>query len=258
MANLLGAEATSQLPLPSKVGPHNRLLLACLAYRPALRRTAVMVVLRPGETFDEGRYIYFVESGIASVRCLTQSARRVEVGIAGPHSIVGIPSALFPNNIVLTIALTVCRAVRIDAGEFADGWTASPGLARIVGAFLSARLTETMVVSSCTASHAIEQRLARTLIQLSERLDGEPIPVTHQHLAESLSVRRASVTTALHLLEGEHAVQASRGVLRVKEIGRLYARACSCHRFIRDGYAKMERTVINCQPSERNDVVLHS
>ncbi|QZO00791.1 helix-turn-helix domain-containing protein [Chenggangzhangella methanolivorans] len=56
-----------------------------------------------------------------------------------------------------------------------------------------------------------------------------PIEVTHQQLGDIFAVRRASVTTSLHLLEGERAVRCRRGSVEVRDLARLEAASCGCH-----------------------------
>jgi hypothetical protein len=46
------------------------------------------------------------------------------------------------------------------------------------------------------------ERLARWLLMCHDRVGGNEVAVTHDFLSMMLSVRRPSVTTALHVLEG--------------------------------------------------------
>lgn len=63
----------------------------------------------------------------------------------------------------------------------------------------------------------IEQRLARWLAMCFQRVDGAALLLTHDALARFLGVRRASITQALHVLEGERAITATRGCIRLRD-----------------------------------------
>jgi DNA-binding transcriptional regulator YhcF (GntR family) len=58
-----------------------------------------------------------------------------------------------------------------------------------------------------------------------DRLDNDDVPLTHEFLALMLGVRRAGVTTGLHILEGERIIKASRGHIRVLDRSKLEEKA---------------------------------
>ena len=65
------------------------------------------------------------------------------------------------------------------------------------------------------ATAKIDERLARWLLMAHDRVDGDEIPLTHEFLALMLGVRRAGVTVALQMLEGNGLVGSSRGVVHI-------------------------------------------
>jgi len=65
------------------------------------------------------------------------------------------------------------------------------------------------------ARGTIEQRVARWLLMVSERLDSSEIVLTHETVARMLGVRRAGVTVALNELEGKGALRSTRCRVRI-------------------------------------------
>jgi CRP-like cAMP-binding protein len=57
--------------------------------------------------------------------------------------------------------------------------------------------------------------LARWLLMVHDRQDGDNLALTHEFIAVMLGVRRSGVTDALHELEGKSLVRASRGAIRI-------------------------------------------
>ena len=67
----------------------------------------------------------------------------------------------------------------------------------------------------------VEARLARLLLMVADRLDSSDLRLTHDRIALMLGCRRAGVTMSLHLLEGEHAIRATRAHIRLLDRARL-------------------------------------
>ena len=71
------------------------------------------------------------------------------------------------------------------------------------------------------AHHVIEARLARWLLMCHDRVERDVLHLTHEFLSVMLGVRRAGVTVALHMLEGQGLIKATRGRIRVIDRGGL-------------------------------------
>jgi DNA-binding transcriptional regulator YhcF (GntR family) len=50
-----------------------------------------------------------------------------------------------------------------------------------------------------------------------DRIEGDEIKVTHDNIALMLAVRRASVTDALHMLEGQGLIRGHRGRVTIRD-----------------------------------------
>ncbi|MFL5518047.1 MAG: Crp/Fnr family transcriptional regulator, partial [Gemmatimonadales bacterium] len=80
---------------------------------------------------------------------------------------------------------------------------------------------QTASTAYANANHSLESRLARWLLMCHDRVDGNDIPITHEFMAMMLGVRRAGVTTATHILEGNRLIRARRGVITIRDRERL-------------------------------------
>ncbi|MNE45247.1 hypothetical protein D3C87_1815390 [compost metagenome] len=67
-----------------------------------------------------------------------------------------------------------------------------------------------------------------------DRTDGDEISLTHEFLSIMLAVRRPSVTTALHVLEGRKLIYSERGMIIVRDRPAL-------EQFAADAYGESER-----------------
>jgi CRP-like cAMP-binding protein len=79
------------------------------------------------------------------------------------------------------------------------------------------------------ARYNIPERLARWLLMSHDRLEGNDLPLTHEFLALMLGVRRSGVTGELHVLEGSHAIRATRGNVHIRDRSKLEDIAGGCY-----------------------------
>lgn len=65
------------------------------------------------------------------------------------------------------------------------------------------------------ARYNMPERLARWLLMCHDRLQTDDLPLTHEFLSIMLGVRRSGVTNEIHILEGVHAIKATRGNIKI-------------------------------------------
>jgi CRP-like cAMP-binding protein len=61
----------------------------------------------------------------------------------------------------------------------------------------------------------LEQRLARWILMLHDRIDGQTLAITHDYIAVMLAVRRPGVSVALKVLEEQGLIRVNRGLIAV-------------------------------------------
>lgn len=88
-------------------------------------------------------------------------------------------------------------------------------------------------LSICNRIHSLEQRLARHLYVLSERVGSTMLQLTQEDLADQLGVRRTSVVVAAGYLRDKGAIRFSRGSIAVLNKAILEEAACECHHALR-------------------------
>jgi CRP-like cAMP-binding protein len=79
----------------------------------------------------------------------------------------------------------------------------------------------------------VSERLARWLLMCHDRVQGNEIELTHEFLSLMLAVRRPSITTSLHILEGNGFIKAERGNITIRNRAAL-------EEFAHDAYGKPE------------------
>ena len=185
--------------------------------------------------------MYFPLGGVVSIDDIFDDGTRVGIGIIGFEGVIGWPLLLGDDaaSHEAVVAIGGATALRIAKAPLLDACARSSSvqalLLRFVQAFMSqlARTTVSNLIGS------VERRLARWLLMNQDRLRSEHINLTHKQLGVMLGMRRASVTDALHLLEGEKLVRNSRGSVVILDRAGLRRTAGTCYGFAEAEYTRL-------------------
>jgi len=185
-------------------------------------------------------YVYFFESGLGSVIARTPGGETAEVGLYGFDGLAGIPVILSsmrsPHRLLMQISGS---AHRVPAEVLRAAMNESVTLRDLLLRYVQFFLIQVAQTAVSNAMHVIEERLARWLLMAHDRMPDDDVPLTHDYLALMLAVRRPSVTTALHVLEGAGYVRANRGNIRVRDREALLDFAGSAYGLPEREYARL-------------------
>jgi CRP-like cAMP-binding protein len=161
-------------------------------------------------------HAFFLERGMASVVAVGDGDRRVEVGVVGWEGVTALMVVLgsdrSPNDTMVQIS---GEAMRLRAADLRSAMDASPTLRNLLLRYSQAFLIQTSYTALANGRAKLEERLARWLLMAHDRVEGDELPLVHEFLALMLGVRRPGVTVALHILEGQALIRASRGKITV-------------------------------------------
>jgi CRP-like cAMP-binding protein len=205
------------------------------SYGPLAAESADRISFIAGETIQAAEpaatNCHLIESGIASL-CFG-NADGVEVGMLGPGGIVGISTLLTAEPMPITVvATTRCRAIPVSVSELAARIGSDVNGLHFLHATVAQQWADAMVLARCNAEHPVRERVARWILTGAGHLRGAIGPLSHDRLASLLGVRRASVTVALHELEGEGAILSRRNFIEVRDESALGRLSCACHGFL--------------------------
>ena len=88
-------------------------------------------------------------------------------------------------------------------------------------------------VAACNALHSVEARLARWLLHIHDRVDGDFLPLTQEALSQLLGVRRTTVTLVVRKLRASGAIRSDRRGLIEIDRPRLEEATCECYEVMR-------------------------
>jgi CRP-like cAMP-binding protein len=177
-------------------------------------------------------HVYFIEQGLASVLTMMADGGAVEVRMVGREGIVGLPYLLGVEvGHEQVIVQAPGAALRIGAGLLKAEFDRRETLRRAVLRLVSAALAMTSQNAACNRLHSVEQRFARWLLEASNRIRSDTMPMTHEFLSDLLGVRRAGVTEAAAELQRTGLIRYQRGQITIADREALEACACECYFF---------------------------
>jgi CRP-like cAMP-binding protein len=174
--------------------------------------------------------VCFIESGLGSVIASSSDDEHVEVGHVGRDGVTGYHVALLtettPHKTFMQIAGT---GTSIQTEKLFQVFETAPVVRDMFLRY--AHTCEVQLAHSALASarYNMHERLARWLLMCHDRIDGDDLPLTHEFLSLMLGVRRSGVTNEIHIIEGLHAIKATRGNIRVLDRGKLEEIAGGCY-----------------------------
>jgi CRP-like cAMP-binding protein len=195
---------------------------------PLLRRQSLY---RQGEPID---HVYFVNGGVCVVTAPTSNAKMVQVEPVGDEGMLGIEA--FFTDAPLASGDTFAQVV--DADSSAEQLAvrdfrrilAEPGRFRqIIGRYAQATLAVIVQLAACNASHSVEQRCARLLLSVHDRIHSDEFDLTHQDLALLLAVHRPTLSECTHKLQAMQLIRCGRGWFAVLDRAGLQQVACECY-----------------------------
>jgi len=194
-----------------------------------LERDAVLV--RSGDPIER---IYFPLSGLIAFIMDMPSGQTVATAIVGNESAVGVLSTLGPTRSPMTAVVRVAGlALQISPTRFHAALGRSIALNGAVQTHNRALMAQFQHVAACNALHSVEARLARWLLQVRDRADGDVLPLTQETLAEFLGVRRTTVTQVISKLRESGAIRSNARSSIEIDRPRLEAAACECYQLMR-------------------------
>jgi CRP-like cAMP-binding protein len=216
-------------------GFKNRLLTslpgdASEALRPHMRQVELPVrhvLVEPNVSIDA---VCFIESGLGSVIASSTDGENVEVGHVGREGVTGYNVALStlttPHKTFMQIA---GDGLVVPTAKLLEIFKSTPAVRDL---FLRYAVTcEVQLAHSALANarYHMHERLARWLLMCHDRVEGDDLSLTHEFLSLMLGVRRSGVTDEIHIIEGYHAIKATRGNIRILDRAKLEEIAGGCY-----------------------------
>jgi CRP-like cAMP-binding protein len=183
--------------------------------------------------------VYFPTSSLVSLVSDAQGDMAVELGVIGRDGMVGVAIALGEDlSGACAIVQGAGTAMQCSAEDFAREFRRRAGLRRDIRRYSNDLANQFMVTASCNRNHNPEQRLARWLLMMRDRVSSDRYTLTQKYLGYMLGVRRAAISEAAGRLQRRKLIRYTRGSIEILDAKGLKAAACKCYLPWRDRLAE--------------------
>jgi CRP-like cAMP-binding protein len=239
----LFATRTAAAHLGSMTGasdwPRNRLLLA-LPSRNLTRLTPELeqipcqhgqILLDADSSLED---VFFPDSGVISVVAVYEDGNIIEMATIGREGCTGF-QAIFgaKESSVRFLVQIPGSAAKMSRAAFTRAMASMPSFRNLMYAYVHAFLEQVLVSAACNGAHNLKERLARWLLMMRDRSDGETLQITQNLLAHMLGVQRPTVTNAVRELEHAHLIAPGRRQVTILDRQGLIKESCECYQLVR-------------------------
>jgi CRP-like cAMP-binding protein len=207
----------------------------------------VPVSLERGSVLEEPNAaiedVYFPVAGVISMVALGLDGESVDTTMVGREGMTGLAVFLGTGQMpVRTIVQVPMAGYRLPAAALRANLERG---GRLVNLLL--RYTQVVMVSMaqlilCNRVHRLDQRAARWLLQVDERVDEARFEVTQEFLAQMIGTQRPSISLAVSQFRDDGLVSYSRGKIVITDRKGLLKRSCVCIEVMHAEEARLRET----------------
>lgn len=195
-------------------------------------------------------FIYFPEDGQLSILGKLQGSEPMEVAMVGREGMTNMaPAKKVPLE---TIVQVEGQGHRLSRQLFADRMTESAKLTLLESQWQHTLMLQIAFSALAHSSRTVEERLARYLLMVHDRINGDELPLVHEYIAWMLGVRRAGITNAAGALRAAGAIETGRGLVRIIDRQALFERANGSYGQPEFEYEQIFGLSVSSGPSKRD------
>jgi CRP-like cAMP-binding protein len=200
-------------------------------------------------------YVFFPTTAVVSLVSTLSDGSQAEVAIVGNEGFVGV-CAFMGGTASLSSAVvqTSGRALRMAGPAIRDESRCLDVLMQNLMRYTQTLFIHMAQSSACIRHHTLDQQLARWLLLNHDRLGGAELQITQERIANTLGVRRESVTAGALKLQQAGAIRYSRGHITILDRNGLEDRCCECYGVVKGAY---DRLAVACEGATQASLPVH-
>src|SRR6202011_1713402 len=158
----------------------------------------------------------------------------IEMATIGREGCTGVQAVFGAKSSSVQLLVQIPGgAARMSRVAFTRAMESMPPFRGIMSAYLRAFLEQVLVSVACNGAHDLKQRLARWLLMMRDRSDGDALPITQSLLAEMLGVQRPTITNAARELGRAGLIERGRRQVTILDRQGLTEESCECYQLVK-------------------------
>jgi CRP-like cAMP-binding protein len=189
-------------------------------------------------------FVYFPTSGAASIVSIDEGGETVDTAMIGREGMTGLAVFLGTDQTPMrTIVQVPLTGLRLRAQALREELERGGTLVALLQRHTQVVMVTMAQLILCNRTHRLDQRAARWLLQVDERIEEAPFEVTQDFLAQMIGVQRPALSVAMRQFKDAGLVTYSRGQISIADHDGLLARSCGCIRIIAAESRRLLETV---------------
>lgn len=208
---------------------------------PALKIVSLQLGDRLHEPGEEIRHLYFPLNCVLSITIAMSDGATAETGLVGNREVLGVNAFMGGRETTQTtyIVQHAGSALKIDARILREEFDHNQDLRDVMLRYTQAFIAQVSQTTACNSLHRIDQRLARWLLEVHDRVEGDELALTQEFIADMLGVRRAGVTQTAQKLQENGLIRYQRGRVHVVDRAGLEGCSCECFHTLKEEYDRL-------------------
>ncbi len=188
---------------------------------------ADQLIFRPHEAIQ---FVFFPVSAIIAMQIDISDGSSADIVLIGKEGMVGSGVMGGNQNFSRARVKFAGFAYKLPLSVFQAELAQDSAFLKIWMAATRQMILQIAMPTVCSSKHSNEQQIIRWIMNTLDKTQGLSLQITHQEIADTLGIRRESVTLAAGKLSQEGLIEVTRGHLQVLDRPKLEARACECYR----------------------------
>jgi len=202
---------------------------------------------------EDIRFVYFPTTGVASIVAIDESGESVDTAMIGREGMTGLAVFLGTGQSpVRTIVQIPMAGMRMESRALREELVRGGTLVTLLGRHTQLVMITMAQLILCNRMHRLDQRAARWLLQVDDRVDEAPFKVTQEFLAQMIGVQRPALSVAMRQFKDAGLVRYARGQISIADRDGLVARSCSCTKVIASEARRLDQMLERAE-SDEND-----
>lgn len=197
------------------------------------------------ETGRTSSHVYFPTTAVVSLLSTMRSGASAEVATVGNDGMVCVSLFMGGQSTTTRAVVRIAgRGLRLPAQVMKEEFNRSAAVMTLMLRYTQALIAQMGQLAACNRHHTIEQQLCRLLLSSLDRVQGSEVEMTQELIANTMGVRRESVTASARKLQAVGLIRYARGQISVLDRPALEQRSCECYREVRKEYRLLQRQVM--------------
>ena len=187
------------------------------------------------------RDLYFPIDCMISITVTMRSGKTAETGVIGNREVAGINAFMGGRETTQTEYETQIAgtAIRLPAADLKNEFDNNRGVRDLLLKYTQAMLAQISQNAACNRLHTAEQRYARWLLEVRDRIQSEELQLTQEFAGDMLGLRRASVNQFSRIFEKRKFITRRRGLTDIIDGKALERVSCECYSFVKEEYDRL-------------------